>query len=154
MVSSKNFSSVPRSPEFACRFRQACDDSPHVPAKHDGRYVYIIREFLRLTGETISTETVRKWHEGEASPRPAKISVLAEILGVDPVWLQMGRSTGSKSPFARLNNQQSVDSDWDGVIKVPIRAGRVVRMENIPGDLSRAEAQRIANVILAHAVLD
>lgn len=154
MVTSKNSSGPIRSPEFAKRFRQACDESAHVPAKHDGRYVYIITEFLRLTGEKISTETVRKWHEGEASPRPAKISVLAKILEVDPIWLQMGQGTKSTNVLAGLKNQQNVDSGWEGVVKVPIRVGCVVRVENVPADLSRSEAQRIANIVLAHAVLD
>lgn len=154
MVTSKKSSGPIRSPEFAKRFRQACDESPHVPAKHDGRYVYIIAEFLRLAGEKISTETVRKWHEGEASPRSPKISILAEILGVDPVWLQMGQGTKSRGFFAGVENQQKVELNWEGVVKVPIRAGCVVRVENVPADLSRSEAQRIANIVLAHAVLD
>lgn len=140
-----------RAREFAERFRRACDDSPSVPAKHEGRYVFIVKQFAERTGDTISTETVRKWHEGETAPRQEKISVLAEILGVPAVWLQMGLVQNGSGPTLV---QQKVEDDWDGTIRVPIRPGTVIRVANVPADLTQAEAQRLANIILAHAVVD
>jgi hypothetical protein len=40
----------------------------------------------------VTQEAVRKWLVGESLPRPDKISDLAKVLGVDPVWLQLGTS--------------------------------------------------------------
>lgn len=72
--------------EFAKRLTQACDESPLVPEHGRGRQVYLAKK-LKVT-----QEAVRKWLVGESLPRPDKISDLAKVLGVDPVWLQLGTS--------------------------------------------------------------
>lgn len=70
--------------QFPRRLVQACDESPDVPAHGKGRQVYIAKR-LKVT-----QEAVRKWLVGEALPRPDKIQELAKVLGVDPIWLQLG----------------------------------------------------------------
>lgn len=72
--------------EFARRLVQACDESPLVPEHGRGRQVYLAKK-LKVT-----QEAVRKWLVGESLPRPDKIGDLAKVLGVDPVWLQLGTS--------------------------------------------------------------
>jgi hypothetical protein len=72
--------------DFAKRLVQACDESPLVPEHGRGRQVYLAKR-LKVT-----QEAVRKWLVGESLPRPDKIGDLADVLGVDPVWLQLGTS--------------------------------------------------------------
>lgn len=72
--------------EFDRRLVQACDESPLVPEHGKGRQVYLAKK-LKVT-----QEAVRKWLVGESLPRPDKIGDLAKVLGVDPVWLQLGTS--------------------------------------------------------------
>lgn len=72
--------------EFDRRLVQACDESPLVPEHGRGRQVYLAKK-LKVT-----QEAVRKWLSGESLPRPDKIGDLAKVLGVDPVWLQLGTS--------------------------------------------------------------
>jgi len=72
--------------EFSRRLVQACNESPLVPEHGKGRQVYLAKK-LKVT-----QEAVRKWLVGESLPRPDKISDLAKVLGVDPVWLQLGTS--------------------------------------------------------------
>lgn len=72
--------------DFARRLTQSCDESPLVPEHGRGRQVYLAKK-LKVT-----QEAVRKWLVGESLPRPDKIGDLAKVLGVDPVWLQLGTS--------------------------------------------------------------
>lgn len=53
---------------------------------------------------------------------------------------------GTAQPVAAVTPPPSA-----GVIPIPIRSDLVVQIHGIPFDLSRAEAQRVANVILALA---
>ncbi|SPU54455.1 Uncharacterised protein [Brevundimonas vesicularis] len=55
-------------------------------------------------------------------------------------------SSGAPQPVATVTPPPSA-----GVIPIPIRSDLVVQIHGIPFDLSRAEAQRVANVILALA---
>jgi hypothetical protein len=41
-------------------------------------------------GEMMSVTGVRKWMIGETLPRPAKMQVLAKIIGVHSAWLRYG----------------------------------------------------------------
>lgn len=146
-----------RAPGFGQRFREACDESSSIPEMHDGRYSHIVAEFEKLAGDVITTETVRKWHHGVAAPRPDKIETLSRVLGVDPVWLQTGHGTASGSSsgsghHTRMSSDiNQLNGEWDGVVRVPIRQNLVVEIGNVPLDLAKSEAQKIANVILAHA---
>lgn len=143
--------------EFSRRFRLACDESAHVPPKHDGRYVYIIQEYERRTKQKFAPESVRKWHEGVAMPRPGKISVLAEILGCNAVWLQTGHGDRHK-PMLASHNRNSTFSDDPSpkssdttVIPIPLRPGLTIEVRDLPNDLTPGEAKKVANVILAYA---
>ncbi len=55
------------------------------------------------------------------------------------------------SPTPQQPNAAVTPPPSAGVIPIPIRANLVVQIHGIPFDLSRAEAQRVANVILALA---
>lgn len=87
MVDKKN---AVRNPGYGDRFGMACDQNPHCPDLHKGRYEWIVREFARRWKTSITTESVRRWHSGLARPRQDKNAMLAELLGVDPTWLFMG----------------------------------------------------------------
>ncbi len=78
-----------RNPKLAERLDWAADQHPHCPPKHFGRLEWF-REQLTKHDVSVSPETVRKWLSGENSPRQDKVTVLAEILGVDIGWLQFG----------------------------------------------------------------
>jgi len=81
---------VIRDPEFAKRLEQACDAYPHIPPKHSGRQSWIARELGKRFNVTVTTETVRKWFQGEAKPRPDKLVLIAQLLEVDMAWLSLG----------------------------------------------------------------
>lgn len=70
--------------EFVARLTQACDVSEIVPPPFQGRQQMIA---LRLG---LAPEAVSKWFKGISMPRPAKMTELAELLGVDVAWLSMG----------------------------------------------------------------
>ncbi|AOR76507.1 hypothetical protein BES08_06950 [Novosphingobium resinovorum] len=85
------------------RLEQAADLHPHCPPKHQGRQVWVAEQMSRK-GHKVSNETVRKWFEGEAKPRPEKGAVLAEVMGVDPAWLQLGIDTGMTTRDRKVRN--------------------------------------------------
>ena len=41
-------------------------------------------------GEMVTIAGVRKWMVGQSIPRPSRMDVLAEIVGVSPAWLRYG----------------------------------------------------------------
>ena len=150
-----------RAPEFGVRFRRACDESPNCPPKHDGRYVWIVGEYLHSQGDKISNETCRKWHEGEVQPRRNKIPALAKILGVNPVWLETGAGSpkGYEIPDSqfvapRIPTYKFLTGDKNQRQSVPIaiRPNVTIEITNLPLDLSHSEAKRVANIVLAYAV--
>jgi hypothetical protein len=81
-----------REPEFAKRLAQAIEAHPRAPKLGSGRLTWLKRE-LDLRGHDIQIETVRKWLAGISKARPTKVDALAEILGVDVVWLSLGIDT-------------------------------------------------------------
>jgi len=84
---------VIRHPEFAKRLQMACDQQPHCPPMHRGRLQWIVDQF-KAQGQTITTETASKWMQGMARPKTDKNERLAQILGVDAVWLFHGVDQG------------------------------------------------------------
>lgn len=92
-----------RDPAFARRFEQAADLHPHCPAKHHGRLGWVAEEMTKR-GHSVSNETVRKWFEGEAKPRPDKGEILAEIMQVDTAWLQMGIDASATPRERKVRN--------------------------------------------------
>lgn len=110
--------------EFARRLKQACDESPLVPEHGRGRQVYIAKK-MRVT-----QEAVRKWLEGESLPRPDKIKDLAKVLGVDPLWLQLGTS-----PLEIAEKRQAAlrgDAAVYGVMSYLLLAGYHVAVPQSP----------------------
>ena len=98
-----NTNRVIRDPDFAKRLTQACDALPLIPPKHSGRQSWIQREMTKA-GEEITSETVRKWFQGEAKPRPDKVAKLAQILQVDVSWLSLGVGAAVEPRQRRVRN--------------------------------------------------
>jgi transcriptional regulator with XRE-family HTH domain len=74
--------------EFSTRLRQACRDNPDIPEYGKGEQTYISQRL------GVSQEAVRKWFAGDSKPKSAVGRKLAELLGVDYVWLALGTSHG------------------------------------------------------------
>lgn len=70
--------------EFSRRLVKACDTNPVIPEKGKGQQIWLAQKM------DISQEAVRKYMEGEARPRPEKMTKLAKVLGVDEAWLALG----------------------------------------------------------------
>lgn len=70
--------------EFARRLVKACENNPVVPEKGKGQQLWLAQKM------DLSQEAVRKYMEGEARPRPDKMTKLAKILSVDEAWLALG----------------------------------------------------------------
>src|SRR6266851_10037483 len=75
---------------FGKRMAIACDNREECPALHRGRLAWVVQGFKKLFDDTISTESVRKWHSGEGRPRPRRMAMLAQLLRVDQAWLSIG----------------------------------------------------------------
>lgn len=139
-----------RSPNFARRLNQACDRSPECPPLHGGRLGWL-QQMLAREGIRVSVESVRKWLAGEGRPKQDKSEKLAEILEVDAVWLYMG---GSKARSEESLGNAELSGHPAPTLPIAIRQNHVVSVINLPLDLTRSEATKIANIILAHAVGD
>lgn len=74
--------------EFYTRLLQACAENPDIPEYGKGRQTYISQKM------GVSQEAVRKWFAGESKPKSAIGRKLADLLGVDYVWLVLGTSHG------------------------------------------------------------
>lgn len=141
------------SSDFSMRLHQAADDNSNCPAKNKGRLVWIRDQFNQQTGAKISLESVRRWYDGMSAPRRSKVTPLAKILGVDPVWLETGSGAyggaeGSRSLPARSHYRPIEQAT---PLFVSIRESCVIEIIGLPLDLKVTEAQKLANIILAHA---
>lgn len=63
--------------------------------------------------EKVSRETVSRWFLGEAKPRLLKSDKIAQILGVDPVWLYLGQQGDMQPRERKLRN-----AEIDGAVNV------------------------------------
>ena len=145
-----------RSPEFAERFNDACDRYHDCRPLHQGRLTWI-RSRLKEEGLHVSLESVRKWLSGEGRPRQEKCEKLATILDVDGAWLYMGRDdSGVRGKVQPEHmNHEITDNRRDlAVIPITVRPNVVIQVSGLPLDLTNREAQRIANIIIAHASVD
>lgn len=91
---------------FVGRLKTACDGHPDVPAYGLGRQTWV-KEKMQ-----VSHEAVRKWFTG-GRPRPAKMSELARLLGVDEAWLSLGVTPGMVPKERKTRNAQA-----QGVVNV------------------------------------
>lgn len=98
---------------FALRMAQACDGNPLVPAPNYGRLQWFIDNLKLRFNLTVSHETVRRWLNGESIPRRKYMPFVAELLGVDEVWLTFGRSPELDNRQQKLRNAEA-----DGVVNV------------------------------------
>lgn len=97
---------------FARRLDQAAD-SAGVPPLHSGRLVWTQKALEKVSGESVSLETVRKWFSAESEPRNEKMRMLAEIFKVDVAWLQLGQDTGISPRERKIRN-----ATVDGIVNV------------------------------------
>ena len=74
--------------EFHSRLLQACNDNPDIPEYGKGQQTFLSQRL------DVSQEAVRKWFAGESKPKPVVGRKLADLLGVDYVWLTLGTSYG------------------------------------------------------------
>jgi hypothetical protein len=131
-------------PSFSRRLRQACDTHPVCPPLHKGRQVWL-RDRLAELKVDVEIESIRKWLAGEMRPREAKAEALAKVLGVDPVALFMGWESRSS-----LNVVDSDSLPRVAGLPIQIRADLTVQLVGLPFDLTKSEAQKIANIVLAY----
>lgn len=149
---------IVREPEYAERLRAACDQCTQCPPLHAGRLTWLSDEFRkRARGESVSTEACRRWLYGEVAPRRDKVPVLADILGVNPIWLQTGVEPMGHSIHAGMASKTGMPaspklSAVETCLPVQVRSDVTVHIKNLPHDLTEAEARRLANIILAHAI--
>ncbi len=100
-------------PAFSIRMQQACDGNPKVPPLNFGRLGWIVKELENRSGVTVTKETVRKWFAGDTFPRSKIIPSLAQILGVDPVWLATGHEPELSSKEMKIR-----DANADGAVNL------------------------------------
>jgi hypothetical protein len=143
---------VMAAPQFQRRLVDACDRHPDCPPLHQGRQVWL-RKRLSERGVKVSTESVRKWLSGEVRPREEKGRALADVLGADVGWLLIGSKVEFSDDFSVPGVETRAN---DAALDVPIalRPSTIVRVSGIPFDLTKPEAQKIANIILAHASVE
>lgn len=135
-----------RSPDFAHRLRLACDGHAHCPPLHQGRLTWL-RARLAQKGLNVSVESIRKWLDGESRPKQEKCEVLAQVLGIDAARLYMGIGPANEE---RSSTPPSLART--PVLPIAIRDGVIVEISGLPLDLSQAEATKLANILLAHAM--
>lgn len=77
------------SDAFAKRLMEACEGHKHAPPMYRGLQVWLRKELGRKGVDT-TAQSVSKWFKAESLPTVQKISVIADVLGVDPGWLANG----------------------------------------------------------------
>jgi hypothetical protein len=130
-----------RFPKFAKRLADSCDNHAECPPLHKGRQVWL-KDRLAEQGLFVSIEGIRKWLAGETRPRDEKAEVLGRVLGVNPVWLRTG---------ARIASAGDPGVQTAPPLQVGLRPGISVDIRGLPLDLNKSEAEKLANIILAHA---
>lgn len=130
-----------RDQGFGKRLTQAADNHQMVPPPAHGRLQWFVDQF-KARGITVSNQSVSRWLDGGFRPRPDKLRMLAEILGVDQVWLTLGID-GTVST-TELKNVRAVTG---GVVLV---AAGFIQMAGIsfafaePADAERSDLDVIA----------
>jgi transcriptional regulator with XRE-family HTH domain len=133
-----------RFPKFAARLAKACDDHPDCPPLHKGRQIWIQKRLVE-DGLSVSVEGIRKWLSGDMRPRQEKAEILAKVLGVDATWLILGKGSSAASSPGKIQ------APTCSTLQIAIRPRVIVEIRGLPFDLTKAEADRVANIVLAHA---
>ena len=138
-----------KTPQFAARLVRACDAHPECPRLHQGRQVWL-KKRLSEEGFPVSTEAIRKWLSGEGRPKHEKVIPLAKVLNVSASWLSLGAA--KLAPVTPPDNATKAAEEAP-CLPILIRPGMVVEIKGLPIDLTKAEAAKVANIVLAHAVV-
>jgi hypothetical protein len=95
----------------------------------------------------VTVESIRKWLAGETRPREDKAEKLGKVLDIDPVWLRIGRHVTA----GQEGDSQSIMTPIAPPLQVGIRHGHFIEIRNLPLNLTKPEAVKLANIVLAHA---
>ncbi|MET0362559.1 MAG: helix-turn-helix transcriptional regulator [Sphingobium sp.] len=139
-----------RAPHFAQRLKDACSWH-HDYATPRGQQARLRRAYNQKTDKPISPETVSRWFKGEVQTSRERIVTLAEVLNVNVNWLETGNGKPQKDN-SLLGGKSARDQNCSDNIPIPLRPGLTVSIHNLPMDLKPAEAERIANIVIAYAV--
>jgi transcriptional regulator with XRE-family HTH domain len=148
MITLKPTKPPKKSPQFAMRLVQSCDDHATCPSLNQGRLGWL-RKRLADDGLFVSAETIRKWLSGEGRPRLDKVEKIAKALEVDPQWLYMGPRSAAQYRLSATNENVEAPS-----VQIEVRPGTIIEVRGLPLDLTQTEANRVAKIILAHVVDD
>lgn len=118
MTKGENVASEPESnqirhTDFAERFTKVVDSHPLVPAVNFGRLQWLANRLEQFGGPKLYPETIRRWFSGQSRPRPAVLTIIAEMLDVDEAWLAVGTGAAVDARQRRLRNLMV-----DGVVNV------------------------------------
>ena len=108
--------------EFSTRLKQSCQDNPDVPEYGKCEQVYLSQRL------GVSQEAVRKLFAGDSKPKVAVGLKLAELLGVDYVWLALGTSHGEIEKRREAAGRQ--DSAVYALMSFLIEKGYSVAFDN------------------------
>ena len=145
--------SLSKFPRFAARISKVCDEHPQCPPLHKGRQVWL-QDQLQIAGVKVSVESVRKWLAGETRPREDKASAIGQVLGVDGDWLRTGKRTFAADIPEEPNPPSTSNNSVAPPLHIGIRYDHSVEIRNLPLNLTKLEATKLANILLAHATCE
>lgn len=98
-------------------------------------------------------EDFRAYSENPVSFRPSGQARVRQKSNGSTAKAQKSKSSETKLPIAAATGSSSPAVDLPNVnqLPIPLRQNLTVRVFGLPFDLTRQEAQKIANIILAHA---
>ncbi|WP_051246241.1 helix-turn-helix domain-containing protein [Thioalkalivibrio sp. ALE19] len=109
---------------FAQRLNAACD-AIGIPPKGKGRQNAVAQLFQ------VTQKGARKWLEGEAFPKHARLLEIAEKLGVNFEWLASG--TGKRMPSREILSRENGEPEAPGEILAYAYGDRFTPMnDNVP----------------------
>lgn len=111
--------------EFSARLQQCLESTPGAPPGTYGRLTWLQRQLEQHAGLKVSVNTVHKWVNGAALPRPDNIATLAKLLQVDVVWLQMGRKPGAPASTVAVESAKTTGAVMLLAGAIEVAGGRV-----------------------------
>lgn len=133
---------------FAARFNQALDELPpgqRPPRKGSGRQQFVAQMFH------ISQKGARKWLEGEAFPRLARIPQIALKCGVNGDWLLTGQGPMRPAAPAGTTTSKGQIGEPAALYHLSPRTRRLVAQVSqaqAEGILSEADIAAIEGIVL------
>jgi hypothetical protein len=129
----------------------AKDFTPQSLATYKSRFQSALDDFMRYK-ESPSTFRFEGQRDKRALDREVALSDQSHVVR-RPRIIRASRAVSKVMPQS-LGTQGSVAPVSEVVFPIPIRDGTVVRVHNLPSNLTKAEAQRISAVIMALAMPD